>query len=733
MPPYRIFMTDLAHRLTAASRRDAARLKPSSAPTSSTDFPGSHHFEDHPLSWNSLLEALPDGTALLDDAGVMHYVNQRLARMTGYTRDDLVGQNVMMLVPHRLRNLEEIARTEHSKDPDTPIIWSDQELFALRKDGSELSVDFALSSLTLNDQTWALGAIRDNSVGRAVERARADVELRFRVAFEKNMAPMTFTDIDDRIVAVNDAFCDMVGYTEEELLGRDSTIFTLPEDVGITEETQRRAIAGEAPQERYEKRYLTKDGRVIDVEVSRTPARDAGGRILYFVFSERDITEEKALTAQLSHQALHDPLTGLANRLLFEDRLTHAHARVVRHGGMGAVLLLDLDDFKGVNDTHGHFVGDQLLTAIAHRLAQATRASDTLCRFGGDEFLYLAEGLASIAEAEELAARLLEVISEPFSVGGFHIEQHASIGIVVWDRTSADSTEIIQNVDAALYEAKHHGRGRHIIFTPEMHHQAVSRFTLTQELRHALHTGQISMHYQPIAELNTNEVVGFEALMRWEHPERGWVPPSEFIPLAEQSDLILELGSFALRESIMEAASWVREGSTLRPPYVTVNLSAPQFLDPGLVPMITTMLAGTGLAPTHLILEITESVALHDIYETMIVINQLNRLGVGIALDDFGTGFSSLSYLAELSPRIIKIDQSFVRPKNGTARDDTLLATIISLGQQLDMTMLAEGIETPGQFSRLLRLGCELGQGYLFSPAVPTDEVAAMVGQQLGN
>ena len=726
-------MTDLAKRQTATSRIDTACPTSHTDATSSPDALLSHYLDNHPVSWDSLLEALPDGTALLDDAGVMHYVNQRLAHMTGYTREELVSQNVMMLVPARLRNLEHTARVEHSQNPDTPIIWSDQELFALRKDGTELSVDFALSSLTLNGQTWGLAAIRDNSNQRAVELARADVELRFRVAFESNMAPMTFADVDDRIIAVNDAFCDMVGYTKEELLGCDSTIFTLPEDVGITEETHYRAIAGEVPQERYEKRYLTKDGRVIDVEVSRAPARDGDGQILYFVFSERDITEQKALTAQLSHQALHDPLTGLANRLLFEDRLTHAHARVVRHGGMGAVLLLDLDDFKGVNDTHGHFVGDQLLTAIAHRLGQATRVSDTLCRFGGDEFLYLAEGLTSVGEAEELAARLLEVISEPFSVGGFNIEQHASIGIVVWDRTSADSSEIIQNVDAALYEAKHHGRGRHIIFTPEMHHQAVSRFTLIQELRSALHTGQISMHYQPIAELHTNEVVGFEALMRWEHPDRGWVPPGEFIPLAEQSDLILELGSFALRESIIEAASWERAGSPLCRPYVTVNLSAPQFLDPGLVPMITTLLAQSGLASEHLILEITESVALQDICETMIVINQLNRLGVGIALDDFGTGFSSLSYLAELSPRIIKIDQSFVRPARESERDDTLLATIISLGQKLEMTMLAEGIETQGQFSRLLRLGCELGQGYLFSPAVPTEEVAAMVGQQLGN
>jgi Amt family ammonium transporter len=450
---------------------------------------------------------------------------------------------------------------------------------------------------------------------------------------------------------------------------------------------------------------------------------------LYFVFSERDITEERALAAQLSHQALHDPLTGLANRALFEDRLSQAHGRVVRQGGIGAVLLIDLDDFKGVNDTHGHFVGDQLLTAIANRLEKITRTADTLCRFGGDEFLYLAEGLVSSAEAEVLAERLIKVISEPFTIAGSLIEQHASIGIVIWDATCTSFTETIQNVDAALYEAKRNVRGHHVVFTPTMHQRAVSRFALVQELRHAFQAGELVMHYQPIVDLTTSEVVGLEALMRWYHPEKGWVPPNVFIPLAEQSDLILELGSFSLREAIREASTWTPKDSTSIRPYVTVNLSAHQFLDPALVSTIKHLLVECGLPASCLILEITESVALIDIAETMTVLEHLGTLGVGIALDDFGTGFSSLSYLAALNPRIIKIDQSFVRPVHESSRNDTLLETIISLGQKLNMTMLAEGIETDVQFNRLRRLGCALGQGFLFSAAVPSDQVEAMVGK----
>jgi Amt family ammonium transporter len=719
-------VTDLSERPRATSRNKKPRSLRALPAIPSFESPLTTFLSAHPPSWNGLLEALPDATALLDGRGVVHHVNSLLSTMTGYSPEELVGQDVQILVPPRLRKRLRRARRERARAPGGPSIWSDEDLTIMCRDGREIPVEVSRSPLAEDEGTWVVVAIRDVTLRRQIEKARADAELRFRVAFENNMAPMTFADAHDRIIAVNDAMCQMVGFTKEELMGCDSTPFTYPDDVGITESTHQRLISGEVEQERYVKRYLRKDGRVIDVEVSRSPARDADGNILYFVFSERDITEERALAAQLSHQALHDPLTGLANRTLFEDRLARAHARVIRQGGIGAVLLIDLDDFKGVNDSFGHFLGDQLLMAIANRLQLETRASDTLCRFGGDEFLYLAEGLDSPKEAEVLAERLIGVIAEPYNIAGFQIEQRASIGIVIWDATCTSFSETIQNVDAALYEAKRNVRGHHVVFTPTMHQNAVSRFSLAQELRQAFNAGDLAMHYQPIADLTSNEVVGFEALMRWHHPDRGWVPPDDFIPLAEQSDLILELGSFALRESILEASKWASR-SSLHRPYVTVNLSAHQFLDPGLVPTIETLLREGALPPEYLILEITESVALINISETLSVLDHLGALGVGIALDDFGTGFSSLSYLAKLSPRIIKIDQSFVRPVDDSARNDTLLETIISLGQKLDMTMLAEGIETEPQFSRLLRLGCELGQGFLFSPAVPNHQVEEMV------
>ena len=565
-----------------------------------------------------------------------------------------------------------------------------------------------------------------------VAQLRAHEE-RFRLAFEDNMAPMICTDLDDAIIAANNAFCQMVGFTKDELLGHDSKMFTFPEDVGITEESHRRATTGDGAPARYTKRYLRKDGRIIYVEVSRSPARDAQGKTLYFVISERDITEERALTARLSHQALHDPLTGLANRALFLDRLAQAHSRVVRQGGMGAVLLLDLDDFKGVNDSHGHLIGDQLLVSIARRLEQVSRSTDTLCRFGGDEFLYLADGLTSPEEAEQMAARLLETLAEPFSVAGIHIGQHASIGVVLWDASRLDYTEIVQDADVALYEANRQGKGHHVVFTTGMHQQAVSHFAMVQDLRRALTSGEITMHYQPIVDLTVSGVVGFEALMRWQHPERGWGPPNVFIPLAEKSDLILELGAFALNGAVIAASSWKPAKGEKFAPYVTVNLSAHQFGDPGLVAMIEKALDLSGLEPDRLIIEITESVTLLYISETLSVMEELNRLGIGFALDDFGTGYSSLSYLALMRPRIIKIDQSFVSPVQESVRNDTLLEAIVSLGHNLDMTMLAEGIETKAQLLRLQGLGCELGQGYLFSRAIPAIEVPAMLAKLPGS
>lgn len=684
--------------------------------------------EDLAISWQSLLEALPDGTALIDGHGVMHYVNAELAFLTGYSHDELVGQNVQMLVPPDLRPMEDEARRVYARNPDSRILWNDRELTVLRKDGTQRSVDFALSPLVLAGKRWTVGSIRDNSTQRLAEQARIEAEQHFRLAFEDNMAPMLFTNLDDCIIAANDAFCSMIGRTRSELIGFDSKPFTYPDDVGITETSHERILRDEIPQVRYIKRYLHRDGRMIVAEVSKSPARDKTGKTLYFIISERDITEERMLTARLSHQAMHDPLTGLANRALLDDRLAHAHSRIVRQGGHGALLLLDLDDFKGVNDSYGHLVGDQLLEAVARRLESATRSTDTLSRFGGDEFLYLAEEISGPGEAEMIADRILHSFDEPFEVGELRLEQRASLGVVAWDAATAEVSNVLRDADVALYEAKRLGKGRQFVYVQGMHQQVVNKFSLVQELRQAVTAHDLAMHYQPIVRLSTNEVVGFEALMRWQHHERGWVPPSLFIPVAEQSGLIKDIGAFALHEAIVAAAEWGRSNDSLSEPYVSVNLSARQFHDPGLMALVKHELDTADLPPDRLIIEITESVALMEVADTLKMIEQLTGLGIGVALDDFGTGFSSLSYLALLNPMVIKIDRSFVQPTVESIHSERLLETIVSLGHNLGMTMLAEGIETEGQLEKLRGLHCSLGQGFLFSAAVPFDQAALMVG-----
>jgi diguanylate cyclase (GGDEF)-like protein len=561
----------------------------------------------------------------------------------------------------------------------------------------------------------------------AAQKELARSEEHFRNAFENNKSGMAIADFSGRLIDVNRSLCEMLGYARDELLGRYPMEFTHPEDRPITVELLRRLTSGEVEHVSHVLRYVHKNGRVLFGEVSAACIRNDVDLPEVFITSVRDVTEERSLIAQLEHEALYDPLTGLANRALFEDRLTHARENTARHGGSNAVFLLDLDDFKEVNDTFGHLVGDELLVEFARRLEQVTRASDTLCRFGGDEFLYLAEGLT--ASFKQVAERLLSVVAEPFMVAGTRLMQHVSIGVVAHDFNDMNNEELLQNSDTAMYEAKRQGKGRYVLFTSDMHDQASGRLELLRDLRRALPAKEISMHYQPLVELVTGEIVGFEALMRWQHPTIGTVPPDVFIPLAEQSDLIVELGSFALDEAIASVASWPPIAGGARLAYVSVNLSARQFRDPALLSRIERALASRELAPERLVLEITESVALANTARTTSVLEHLKCLGVGLALDDFGTGHSSLSYLTRLRPDLIKIDRSFVGTTSEDIDNRILLESIVALGHKLDVTVLAEGIETTDQLEYLHSLGCELGQGFLFSAAVPTEEVTRMLAR----
>ena len=477
------------------------------------------------------------------------------------------------------------------------------------------------------------------------------------------------------------------------------------------------ALGGSEARVEFRARHADGSWRTLEAIAKNLMDDPAVGGI---VVNYRDITERKTLEEQLRHQAFHDVLTGLENRFLFLDRLGHALTRAGRGGDPTAVLYLDLDDFKAVNDRLGHAEGDKLLKAVAQRLRAVTRDSDTVARLGGDEFAIIIEETDRV-EAEQAAARILATLTPPFELGDRPIEVRVSIGIATQSFDGADADELLRRADIAMYAAKAAGGNRHAGYEPRLYDATVARMELKADLRGALERGEMSIAYQPIVDLETARITGSEALMRWNHPDRGTVAPVDFIPLAEESGLILELGRWILATACQQTRDWQdatgRAGLT-----VSVNLSGRQILDPDLVADVRRSLSQSGLAPQDLTLEITESELVQDVAPTVATLKALKGLGVRLAIDDFGTGYSSLSYLRQFPIDILKIDQSFVSSLDGSTDSTALLRSILDLSATLRLETVAEGIEETAQRDILRGLGAQRGQGYLFArPMAPAD------------
>jgi diguanylate cyclase (GGDEF)-like protein/PAS domain S-box-containing protein len=560
--------------------------------------------------------------------------------------------------------------------------------------------------------------------------ALQESEERFRSAFDYAAIGMALVSPEGRWLQVNHSLCDILGYTEQELLGMTFQEITHPDELASVLSHVRQMLEGRTPACLTEKRYLHKDGHVVWIylSISRVGGGEAAGSRL--IFQVQDITDRKQAERQLLHDAFHDVLTGLSNRALFMDRLKLALARHKRLGADHfAVLFLDLDRFKVINDSLGHAIGDQLLVGIARRLETCLRPGDTVARLGGDEFTILLEDVRESREVTAIAQRIQKELALPFNLGGHEVFTTASIGIAPSATGYERPDDILRDADTAMYRAKSLGKSRYEIFDKEMHTRAVNLLHLETDLRRALDRLEFAVYYQPIVSLGTGAVLGFEALLRWRHPAHGFISPAEFIPVAEETGLILPIGRWALEEACRQMREWQSQFPRAAEMYVSVNLSGRQFANPELCEQIREALETTGLKPGSLKLEITESVVMEKTEKTIEMLRQLRALGVESSIDDFGTGYSSLAYLHHFPSSTLKIDRSFIG-RMGTAEEKSeIVSTILLLARNLGMRVVAEGVETEGQLAQLQALSCDYGQGYLFSQAVN----AAAVGRMLSD
>ncbi|NYJ05001.1 putative bifunctional diguanylate cyclase/phosphodiesterase [Petropleomorpha daqingensis] len=576
-------------------------------------------------------------------------------------------------------------------------------------------------------------ARRSGELGVAQAKARS--EARFRALVHNSSDVLSLTDADLGIAYQTPSVARLLGWAPDELTGTRLVDLVHPDDRLALLAAHDDAVSGEREDPTSDVRMRHRDGSWRHVHSIHTNLL-ADPDVRSVVVTTRDVTAQKRLEAQLQHNAFHDALTGLANRALFTDRLEHALARTDRGETPVAVLFVDLDDFKAVNDGAGHGAGDALLTAVADRLRRVLRPGDTVARLGGDEFAVLLED-AGADRAETTAERLLAVLAEPFPAVGSDVRISASVGIAVGAAGLHDSDELLRHADVAMYAAKEAGKGRSAVFAPDMDSAIIGQLQMKAELARAVERGEFTVHYQPTVELASGRLAGVEALVRWQHPERGLVPPLDFIPLAESTGLIVPIGRFVLREACRQMRAWHDAFPSEPPMTVSVNLSARELDEPGLVASVRDALEESGLDPAHLVLEITESLLLVDLPATMRALLELRALGVRLAVDDFGTGYSSLSYLEDLPVDILKIDKSFVDRIGKTGPDDgpaqpVMVSAISKLGHALHLQLVAEGIEQEEQVSTLQELACQYGQGYFFARPLPSDALTELLAERAG-
>ncbi|WP_414985730.1 putative bifunctional diguanylate cyclase/phosphodiesterase [Acidovorax sp.] len=677
---------------------------------------------------------------------------ESLARTGHWRRIEDAGQTVLLWSPglcdiagfERQERLDAERAISGILDEDRPVfhrslrepgVGDDMEYRWRRPDGEVRWMRSRLQrTLSRDGAQIVMGVVQD-----VTEEHRAAEQLRERLVFIQRIASRIpgyiyeyrmRADGHTSMVYVSDAVREFMGVEPHEVLADESVIRrnVVVEDLPLVQRTAMISLRTVTLWQ-CEYRVRQADGSVRWHMSSAMPHREPDGSVVSHGFT-MDITDRKRAEQEVERLAFYDALTGLPNRRLLLDRLERSQANCQRSGSLGALLFIDLDNFKDLNDTLGHDMGDQLLAQVAARLVKSVREADTVARFGGDEFVVMLDGLApqlqeAAAQAETVAEKLLASLNKPFELDGSRHYSTPSIGITLFGDERLSLDELLKRADLAMYQAKAAGRNTQRFFDPDMQAAVNARSQLEADLRQGLAAGELLVYYQPVVDHREN-VQGAEALVRWRHPQRGMVSPGEFIPLAEQTGLILPLGQFVLQTACKQLRRWSEHPETARLS-ISVNVSARQFRQADFVAQVLQTLRDHGADPGKLKLELTESLLLGDTQDTIARMAQLKSEGVGFALDDFGTGYSSLSYLKRLPLDQIKIDQGFVRDVLTDPNDAAIVRTILALAASLDLDVVAEGVETAGQLAFLRLHGCEGFQGYLFGRPGPVEDIAALM------
>ena len=668
-----------------------------------------------------LFAASSDAVISLDHNLRIVVFNPAAERLFGYAAAQMVGQPLDQLLPARYRPTHGTSIAAFGQTGSTRRrMGAFGTVVGLKRDGTEFAVDATISQWREGRDKIYTVVLRPVDLETHVEDSKAVLA----AIVESAEDAIVGKTLDGIIRTWSPGARRLFGYEAEEIIGKSVTIL-LPAD-RQDEERQilSRIQAGERI-EPFESKRVRKDGTVVEVSLTISPIRSDGGAIIGASKIARDITERKLQQSRIEHLGTHDSLTDLPNAILIRDRTAQAMAHARRNRRQVALMYLDLDRFKLINDGYGHPYGDAALRAVAARLVTALREGDSVARLGGDEFLILLHDIGKRADAYAVTQKVLEIVRRPLEIDGRVIHLTASVGVSLYPQDGEDVESLIGNADIAMYRSKEHGGDFYHFFTTEMSEKTRLRVRLEAELRRALEQRQLSLVYQPKIDLATGRISGCEALLRWHHPELGAIAPSQFIPIAEETGLILPIGDWVLRSACAQNRLWQDAG--LRPIVVAVNLSARQFRQQDMVRWVRGILVETGLAAQFVELELTETLLADDSEHVVSTVNALKRLGIGLSIDDFGTGFSSLAYLKRFRVDSLKIDQSFVRNLLLEPDDRTIALAIVALAHNLRMTVTAEGVERAEQCRVLREAGCDAMQGYLFSPGVAAEAFAGML------